>query len=125
MELFDLQVAKSGGEKPHHVLRFPDADMRGPGFLGEPGGQLKGREEPGGLGWSHPDELGQLGARSRSEPAQGAVAHLQQPPGDIKGRCPAGTSAEQDGQQFGRSESDGPEGPEAFPGAVAVGEGGE
>lgn len=100
MELFNLDIAEPGGEKSNHILRFPDTEWRRPGLLGQPGGQLKGGEQPGGLGRPHPGGLHQLGPRPRRESPEGAFAHFQQEGGNIEGGEPATTGAQQHRDQL-------------------------
>ena len=107
MKFFNLQVPKPGGEEPDDILRLTDADRGGTGFLAQPGGKLEGGEEPGG----------QL--------SKGAVRNAKESGCQLERGLGARPGPQDNGKQLGRGQRPSAKGPEAFPRAITIGEGGK
>ena len=88
--------------------------MRWSGGPSQPAAELEGRGQAGGLGRT--DALGAkpFGPGPLRQPAQGALAELEQPAGHVQDAAPGPSGADHDGEQLRRGEGGGPERPEAL-----------
>ncbi len=122
MELLDGEVAKSVTNEAGNVGRFADAWRSGACLACESTGEFKRGEEAGGLRLAHAGGLHQFGAGPCCESAQPAIGGVQQLFGGGERVLFTGAGAEEDGEEFADIEGGGAEAPEAFAGAVMIGE---
>ena len=125
MKFFNLQVSKPGGEEPDDVLRLADADGGGPGFLAQPGGELKGRQKPGGLGRANAGRSLELGGGTGGQLPKRTIRNAEESRRQLERGLGTGPGAEDDGKQLDRGQRPGAKRPEAFPRAITIGEGGK
>lgn len=117
VEFFHRQVPEPGPEQSDDVRRIPNPRLGWTLFLKQAGGELECRQQPGGLGGTNPEALGELRAGAGGQLSEGSTAPLQQAGGNLR-RAPAQSAgAKENGDEFGGSEGGGTERPEPLAGA--------
>jgi len=117
VKLLDGQVAEASVEQPDYVFRLTNSGEGRTTLAADTRSQLECCEQSGSFGGPDAREAQQLGRRTRRQPAQRSVRHVQETGGNGGNRFADTPGAQQDGKQLRTCECCRTHAPQALAGA--------